>query len=716
MAYEDFISENIAPYVATKIGVYDSEGNKVGVIPLGNFKPEYGNRLYRFGVLSDVHNQSDQSAESTADLQKALSIFNEKESVTMTCICGDISQNGTASEFEIYKNNVEAKSPNTPVYTTVGNHDATSSGLNLDNWNTYTGNHGRSFEVTQGNDHFLFFGMNRWSLGSGGTPYIEEDMAWLEEKLETYRNERCFIFTHLFFPDRAGNLNGIYPQGNWLGGAQLTRIQGLCDHYKNTIWFSGHSHWKWYLQKYQDRANIYRNNCGWCVHIPSCASPIDSNGSSRVSMPLESEGAIVDVYENYIDIRGMDLKNEKYLPIAQYRLDTTLVEIPAKDTPGEGQTGLTWNYGTKIDKTNGSISTSTDYCASDFIEVNEGDIIDITTTITGTSPNYEIKLCYYNDSQNFISCDTNALIKADQSIFGGQSVIGSGIKYVRLRGYAEGTDAQHTLVNSLTLNKLNRTNSYSITNNLTNCTTSNSSPYVLKNGIYTATLTSDTGYILNTVTVTMGDIDITSTAYNSVTNSIIINNVTGDIVITATCTERIVNLSYELAEETVFNGTDTYIDTGIDLLSADCIDKDWTMLVDFTSNSIDIDKAILHCMRESTPYPGLCLDFNSSGGLRAVVPNNSPVTISSPDTNRHKIVITKSGNTFTVYNESMSQLGTNTPDTITTVSQTLLLGAYQTTNGDKGRFFNGTIHKFKLAEGVMSREDCLAWIENNVGV
>ena len=82
----------------------------------------------------------------------------------------------------------------------------------------------------------------------------------------------------------------------------------------------------------------------------------------------------------------------------------------------------------------------------------------------------------------------------------------------------------------------------------------------------------------------MGDIDITSTAYNSVTNSITINNVTGDIVITATCTERIVNVSYELAEETVFNGTDTYIDTGIDLLSADCVDKDWTMLVDFTSS------------------------------------------------------------------------------------------------------------------------------------
>ena len=710
MAYEDFINENIAPYAATKIGVYNSEGNKVGVIPLGNFKPEYGDRLYRFGVLSDVHNQSDQSAESTADLQRALSIFNEKESVIMTCICGDISQNGTASEFEIYKNNVEAKSPNTPVYTTVGNHDATSSGLNLDNWNTYTGNHGRSFEVTQGNDHFLFFGMNYWSLGSGGTPYIEEDMAWLEEKLETYRNERCFIFTHLFFPDRAGNLNGIYPPGNWLGGAQLTRIQGLCDHYKNTIWFSGHSHWKWYLQKYQDRANIYRNNCGWCVHIPSCASPIDSNGTTRVSMPLQSEGAIVDVYENYIDIRGMDLKNEKYLPIAQYRLDTTLVEIPAKEVTET----LTWYYDTKIWKDNGDISTSTEYCASDFIEVNEGDIIDIATTINSASVNYEVRLCYYDASQSFISCDTNTSIKTERSIFRGQSTIGNGIKYIRIRCYANGTDNQHTFVNSLTLNTLNEANAYNVTNNLTNCVTSNPLTLVPKNSSYTAILTSDMGYILDAVTVTMGDVDITSTVYESTTKTISINNATGNIVITATCTQTGDSTMYELSEPTTFNGTSDYIDTRIQLFSSSNVNMDWTMLLDFTSNTTEGNKVILHCMQEREPYPGIVIDLSSTGSFRAVVPNNSTIQISSPDTNRHQFVITKSGNTLTLYNESMEQIGVSTPDNITTINQTLLLGAYQTTDGTKGRFFTGTIHKFKLVSGVMSREDCLAWISTTI--
>ena len=706
MAYQDFINENIAPYAATKIGVYNSEGNKVGVIPLGNFKPEYGDRLYRFGVLSDVHNQSDQSAESTADLQRALSIFNEKESVIMTCICGDISQNGTASEFEIYKNNVDAKSPNTPVYTTVGNHDATSSGLNLDNWNTYTGNHGRSFEVTQGNDHFLFFGMNYWSLGSSGTPYMEEDMAWLEEKLETYRNERCFIFTHLFFPDRAGNLNGIYPSGNWLGGAQLTRIQGLCDHYKNTIWFSGHSHWKWYLQKYQDRANIYRNNCGWCVHIPSCASPIDSDGSTRVDKPLESEGAIVDVYENYIDIRGIDLKNEKYLPIAQYRLDTTLVEIPAK----EATETLTWHYDTMIDKDDGSISTSTKYCASDFIEVNEGDIFNITTTIDSTSTNYEAKLCYYGNSQNFISCDIDALIKTKQSIFSGQSTIGSGIKYIRMRCYASGTDNQHTFVNSLTFNITKRTDTYSVTNNITNCATSNSSTFVLKNSSYTAILTPNIGYTLDTVTVTMGGVDITSTVYESTTKTISINNATGNIVITATCTMTGDSTMYELSEPATFNGTSDYIDTSIQLLASSNVNMDWTMLLDFTCNATGANAVILHCMNERKPYPGMAISLSSSGSFKVVLPNNDTVYTANLGTARHKFIITKSLNTLTLYNESMEQIGVSTPTNITTVDQTLLLGAYQDTDGEKGRFFTGTIHKFKLVSGVMSREDCLNWM------
>ena len=36
---------------------------------------------------------------------------------------------------------------------------------------------------------------------------INERLDKLEEKLEEYRNERTFVFTHLFFPEKAGNFN-----------------------------------------------------------------------------------------------------------------------------------------------------------------------------------------------------------------------------------------------------------------------------------------------------------------------------------------------------------------------------------------------------------------------------------------------------------------------------------------------------------------------------
>lgn len=126
--YNSLIKTNIAPYAASKIGVYNSSGTRVGSIAIDNFKPTYGERLYRFGVLSDVHNETDQADENQADIRNALQYFNDKESVEFTVISGDLTQTsystGTlATELALYKANIEAVSNSTPVYPTTGNHD-----------------------------------------------------------------------------------------------------------------------------------------------------------------------------------------------------------------------------------------------------------------------------------------------------------------------------------------------------------------------------------------------------------------------------------------------------------------------------------------------------------------------------------------------------------------------------------------------------------------
>lgn len=358
--YEDFVDQNIAPREAEMIGIYASEGDRVSGFSPAGLKPAYPDTpLYTFGLLSDVHIGRSSSSKAESDFENALNFFNS-QNVLMTCICGDATQTGTEEQLASYAS-IRAKA-NAPVYTTTGNHDCTGdTGVNPALWAQYTEGavvFEKTVEKNGKKDHFLFFGMSYYNFT---VPYLEEHFAWLEDKLEEYRNERCFIFTHLFFPDRAGNLNGIYPTKNWLTGAQLERLQGLCDKYVNTLWFSGHSHWKWSLQKYQDRANIHRNYSGgkaasgWSVHVPSCADPINSNGTSRENVPSESEGAVVKVYDNYVEILGLDLLGRKYIPIGIYRLDTTPQEVAPNTTPRQTHYINASNFNVNPEKTGATV-------------------------------------------------------------------------------------------------------------------------------------------------------------------------------------------------------------------------------------------------------------------------------------------------------------------------------------------------------------------------
>ena len=191
----------------------------------------------------------------------------------------------------------------------------------------------------------------------------------------------------------------------------------------------------------------------------------------------------------------------------------------------------------------------------------------------------------------------------------------------------------------------------------------------------------------------------------------------GETVVTATCGTQsatcnvtVSNLSdlpsinYELAEPLVCDGTSTYKDTGIQLLSSNNVDRDWTMLVEFTVAQYPTtgNMAVVHCMNEANQYPGINMDFTSSNS-RVIMPNNQQIySAALPALNTPiQYVLIKQGKIFTLYNQIGAVLASQeTGADITPVEQTLLLGAYQTVQGVKGRFFNGTINKFKLVEEI----------------
>lgn len=327
MQYSHFIPENTATAGAKRIGVYNSKGNRVGFIPLGNLAENKGMKQYSFGAISDLHLPV---ADSESDFIRALQYFN---STGFTCICGDLTNNGNDTQLARYKELVNTHA-NNPVYAVTGNHDTYTHGTSIETKiSSYTGNP-LYYTVTHGNDVFVMLGIK-----GEGALFTTAELQWFYETLEANRNKRCFVFQHCFMgyetTPTCGNANGMYHSYCWSGDGQtqLAVFKSLLAHYKNTVFFHGHSHLKFRLQDACDYANFDDSEGFKSVHIPSVTRPRQEDGTDSDTSPdyddAGSEGYLVDVYENGIHLQGRDFVKGEYLPIASYWIDTALQTVDA---------------------------------------------------------------------------------------------------------------------------------------------------------------------------------------------------------------------------------------------------------------------------------------------------------------------------------------------------------------------------------------------------
>ena len=75
---------------------------------------------------------------------------------------------------------------------------------------------------------------------------------------------------------------------------------------------------------------------------------------------------------------------------------------------------------------------------------------------------------------------------------------------------------------------------YNVTQTLTHVTSSNTDTTVESGDTFETTLTADSGYTISNVVVTVGGLDVTGTAWDSLSGKVTVTMVTGDITITAT--------------------------------------------------------------------------------------------------------------------------------------------------------------------------------------
>jgi UDP-2,3-diacylglucosamine pyrophosphatase LpxH len=335
-----FITQNIAPNNSYQIGVYGKDGKKKGYIPIESiaYPSDIGKKLYSFGALSDIH-LAWKTAD--ADFQTALTYFTEVEQVNFICICGDLTNYGKVSEYEHYQKMIDAYSPNTPVYVAAGNHDAThrskyneytdaltvtDSGIE-----PYTG-HPLNYTFLRGNDLFIMLGMRKWGYEDSTNTEIfyASDLQWLYDTLETNRNKRCFVWQHVLSHSGSG-MPVTNTSTGLLESERGSVFRSIVQHYPNVIWFHGHSHACFESQEVNSIANYHKDGSCHSINISGLSYPreyyVESGTVKHTDLHEESEGYVVDVYEKYIVLRGRDFANEKFLPIANYCIDTTFTAV-----------------------------------------------------------------------------------------------------------------------------------------------------------------------------------------------------------------------------------------------------------------------------------------------------------------------------------------------------------------------------------------------------
>ena len=175
---------------------------------------------------------------------------------------------------------------------------------------------------------------------------------------------------------------------------------------------------------------------------------------------------------------------------------------------------------------------------------------------------------------------------------------------------------------------------------------------------------------------------------------------------------------YELPAATAFVPSEKkIINTGVKLFeTVKDPDPVFTILIDFDgASTITASRdtfCLLHCMHEVTPWPGMSLSMKSNGNVELNLYTLIAPVISglSNAKNRNAVAIQVQASQYRIVSSSGTGSWTSITGYGTAVSEPLVLGGYLDENGDAGRFWDGTIYRCEVYEGILGSAAITKWI------
>ena len=270
--------------------------------------------LLSFQVITDTHIRADASHIYNLNLVRALEDIaaNGRGSAGIMHI-GDITDHGLPEEYAEWKriwNSASGTLP--PLYLTMGNHD-----VGFGEWEA---NLGRYFEETGTASsyhdhwidgyHFIFMGTEEGmeifcSLS-------DEQLNWLDGKLgeDASPDRPVFLFLHQPLKDTVA---GSLEEQKWYGVVQDTELKAILARHPQAVLFTGHTHWE---------MEAPRNYFDGEKRLPAMfnAASIAYLWTDEDEAKAGSQGYYVEVYPDYVQVRGRDFTSGKWIDAARYKV------------------------------------------------------------------------------------------------------------------------------------------------------------------------------------------------------------------------------------------------------------------------------------------------------------------------------------------------------------------------------------------------------------
>ncbi|MBE6763785.1 MAG: hypothetical protein E7553_05450 [Ruminococcaceae bacterium] len=273
---------------------------------------------YSFQVLTDLHASASLPCH-IPNLKMALrDVAKNSPNSIGIFTAGDNTDRGTQEQYDLLLQTVSemrAEVTLPPITYAIGNHDEVYGGTYEEEVERFISNFGTPglyYAVERNGTKFLILGSEEQSTpGTIG----DAQLAWVEAELKkTDPNTPVFLFLHQPLKDTvSGTLSyrDSTIQRWYLGETASARLHAILSNYPNAVLFSGHTHSSFA----QEQPMLYGN--GVDATFINAASTAYLWGDDNADFK-GSQGLYVEVYEDYILIKGRDFTHQKWCGVAQF--------------------------------------------------------------------------------------------------------------------------------------------------------------------------------------------------------------------------------------------------------------------------------------------------------------------------------------------------------------------------------------------------------------